>query len=138
MRDIGIVAVIVLAGLAVVAAAVFAGGDRSVLVPPPDAVTEAFVRELAMERYEPAQRYLSSDVQRQISPSALAASFEPLRARTGRPDQVITREVFRRGDRARVFATLEGREATASMYVDLVRERRLWKIGGWPLDLVAR
>ena len=39
---------------------------------------------------------------------------------------------------ARVLATLEGRHATASMYVDFRREHGQWKVAKWPLDVVGK
>ena len=138
MKDVGIVVFVALVGLVVVAIAVFAGGDRSVLVAPPDATAESFVRELGMERYDLAHRFLGSDLQKQVSPAKLRQAFEPLRAGIGRPDQVETTASWKNGHEARVLATYEGRRGSAALYVDLVREHGLWKIGRWPLDLVTR
>jgi hypothetical protein len=138
MKDAGLIALVTLAALGFVAAAVFGLEDRSVLSPPPDAVAESFVRELGMARYELAHHYLSKDVRQHVSASDLRASFQPLQAHTGPPDQVITHPSSENGNQARVLATLEGRRETASMYVDLVRERGLWKVATWPLDVVAK
>ena len=138
MRDIAIVTLVIAIGLAVVAMAVFAGGDRSVFVAPPDAVAESFVRELGMTRYELARHFLASDVEKQTAVSELRAAFEPLRRHTGRPDQVETQIAMMSDDRARVLATLQGRQATASMYVDLRREQGQWKVAKWPVDVVAK
>jgi hypothetical protein len=138
MKDVGLVALVVAVGLAVVAGAAFGLHDPSVLVAPPEAVSESFVRELAMQRYELAHHYLEKRLQRRTSAASLRASFEPLQGRTGRPDQVVTETVMADGDRARVLARVEGRRSTASMYVDLVREHGLWRIAVWPLDVIAR
>lgn len=133
MKDMGLVALVTAAGLAFVAAAVFAGRDTSVLVPPPDAVAETFVRALAMERYELARQHLARGVERETSASELRAAFDPLRAHTGKPDQVTADTSSATGTHARVLATLEGRRGNAAMYVDLVRERGLWKVAAWRL-----
>ena len=138
MKDAALVILVILGGLAVVAMAVFAGGDRSLFVAPPDATAESFVRELGMERYELAANYLSDDLRRQVPASKLRSTFEPLRRDIGRPDQIETQTSSMTGDHARVFATFEGRRRTATMYVDLVRERGLWRIANWPLDMVQR
>ena len=138
MRDIGIVALVVAIALGVVATAVFAGRDRSVFVAPPDAVAESFVRELGMARYELARHFLANEVEKQTAASELRAAFEPLRQHTGRPDQVETAISMMDDATARVLATLEGRQATASMYVDFRREHGQWKVAKWPLDVVAK
>lgn len=138
MRDLGVVGLVVALALGLVGLVVFAGGDRSVLVPPPEAAAETVVRALGMGRYELVAHYFAAGVQKRISPEDIEAAFEPVRARTGRPEQVITREAFRDGRHARVLATLQGRRGTAAMYVDLVREEGLWKVAVWPFDVVAR
>lgn len=138
MKDVGYVAIVIAAGLAVVAVSVFAGHDRSVLVAPPDAVSEAFVRELGMARYELARNYLARDVKAKTFEADLRATFEPLRQQTGRPDQVETRTSSMNGDSARVLAVFEGRQSTAAMYVDLIREHGVWKVATWPLDIIRR
>jgi len=138
MKDIALVAGVIVAGLAVVAASVFGGHDTSVLVSPPDAVTESFVRELGMARYGLARNYLARDVKRRTSEDDMRAGFETVQGGTGKPDQVITSPSSVEGDRARVLATLQGRQATAAMYVDLIRERGVWKVASWPVDVVQR
>ena len=138
MKDIASVVLVIAAGLAVAAFAVYAAGDKSVLVPPPDATAENFVRELGMGRYDVVLHHLSDDVRRQVGASELRASFEPLRALTGRPDQVVTHRPATYGDHARVLTLYQGRRATAALYVDLVRQHGMWKIATWPLDIVQR
>lgn len=137
MKDIGIVAFVIAIGLAAVAAAVYAGRDRSVLIAPPEAVAESFVRELAMARYELARRYLATGVKQHTSAEDLRRSFESLGQHTGKPDQIFTETAIMTDDEARVLATLEGRQATASMYVDLRIEKGEWKVAKWPLDVVG-
>jgi hypothetical protein len=138
MRDLGYIVAVIAAALAIVAVSVFAGHDTSVLVPPPDAVTETFVRDLGMERYELAHRYLARDVKAHTSADDLRTTFEPLRQAAGKPDQIVTTTSSTSGDRARVLATYDGRHAIASMYVDLSRERGVWKVAAWPVDVVQR
>jgi Zn-dependent alcohol dehydrogenase len=138
MKDIGIVPLVVTIGLAVVASAVFAGGDRSILVAPAEAVAESFVRQLGMARYELARHFLASDVENRTSSEDLRGTFEPLRQHTGKPDQVETAISMTGDTTARVLVTLEGRRSTASMYIDLRREHGEWKVAKWPLDVVAR
>ena len=132
------VVLVIAAALAVIAVSVFAGHDRSVLVAPPDAVSEGFVRQLAMDRYDLAHRFLARDLKAHASVSDLRRGFEPLRRATGKPDQVEATAPSISGERARVLVTLEGRQATASMYVDLIREQGVWKITTWPLDVVQK
>ena len=138
MRDLGQVAVVIAAALAIVAMSVFAMHDTSVLVPPPDAVAETFVRELGMSRYVLARHYLARDVKEHTSVEEMRSSFERVREATGRPDQVVTAPSSTDDDHARVLARLEGRRSTAAMYVDLIREHGMWKVAAWPLDFVQR
>jgi len=138
MKDIATLALVIAIGMAVVATAVFAGRDTSVFVPPPDAVAEAFVRELGMARYELARRFLTNDLEQQMSADDLRGGFEQLRQHTGKPDQVVTTPSMMTDDTARVLARLEGRQSTATMYVDLRREHGEWKVINWPLDVVAK
>ena len=125
-------------GLAIVGTAVFGAGDRSMFVAPPDTVAEGFIRQLGMERYALAEKFLTTDLQSDLSPATLRETFEPLRAHIGRPDQVETKTSWVKRDEARVLATYEGRHGDAAMYVDLVREHGLWKVAHWPLDVVER
>jgi hypothetical protein len=138
VKDAAIVLLVALVAMVVVATAVFAGGDRTVLVAPPDATAEGFVRQLGMKRYELAVHFLSDDLQRHASPTKLRETFEPLRVDIGKPDQVETKTSWTDGDHARVLATYEGRQGDAALYVDLVREHGLWKIATWPLEVVQR
>ena len=52
MKTIAQILVTMTLALAIVAVCVFAAGDRQTLVPPPDAVAEAFVRQAAARRYD--------------------------------------------------------------------------------------
>ena len=138
MKTIGSILLVIALALGLIAISVFAGHDTSVLVAPPDAVAETFVRELGMARYELARNYLARNVKEHVSVEEMRANFEPLRQGTGKPDQVVTSISSRTDARARALATLEGRTATAAMYVDLIREAGVWKVATWPLDIVQR
>ena len=138
MKDVAPVWLVTLMGFGVVATTVFGGGDRSVFVAPPDSVAEGFVRQLGMERYDLAHRFLVSNLQKQVSSATLGEAFEALREAIGRPDQVETTVSWTNGQAARVQAAYDGRRGKAALYVDLVREHGLWKIGSWPIDVVQR
>lgn len=138
MKSIASILLVIAVALGVIAVSVFGGHDTSVLVAPPDAVAETFVRELGMARYELARNYLARNVKEHVSAEEMRANFEPLRQGTGKPDQVVTSISSRTAERARALATLEGRTATAAMYVDLIREAGVWKVAAWPLDIVQR
>ena len=97
VKDAALVILVTLGGLAVVAMAVFAGGDRSLLVAPPDATTESFVRELFLGQ---AHRCLE------------AIRFRDERRPTGGRESIIPAALvveigvgppIRFGDEARIF-----------------------------------
>jgi hypothetical protein len=117
----------------VVAAWVFAAGDRRTLVPPPDAVAEGFLRQLAARRYDRVESYVSRT--RRSAPAWSAATlrrrFEPLWRYTGQVNQVDAELVSIDGDRARAVASAQGDLAEARVLVELTREHGLWKVDGY-------
>ena len=56
-------------------------GDRALMVSPPDAVAEGFVREVVMKRYTRAEPYL----QHEVSEEKLAALQRSIEAEVGEP-----------------------------------------------------
>jgi hypothetical protein len=117
----------------VVAAWVFAAGDRRTLVPPPDAVAEGFLRQLTARRYDRVESHVSRT--RRSAPAWSAATlrrrFEPLWRYTGRVNQVDAELVSIEGDRARAVAGAQGDLAEARVLVELAREHGLWKVDGY-------
>jgi hypothetical protein len=114
----------------VIAVCVFAAGDRQTLVPPPDAIAEAFMRQLTTGRYDRVGSYLSR-ARREWSAAARRRQFEPLWRFTGTVNDVDAELVSIQGDRARAVATAHGDVADARVLFELVREQGLWKVDGF-------
>ena len=114
----------------VIAVWVFAAGDRQMLVPPPDAVGEGFLRQLTARRYDRVDSYLSH-ARQEWSAAALRRQFDSLWRYTGPVNQVDAELVSIDGDRARAVATAHGDLADARVLVELIRERGVWKVDGF-------
>jgi hypothetical protein len=69
--------------LGLIAGAIYGLGDRSVLVPPPEAVVEGFVRKLETGRYSVALDHLSEAQRQRNDAERLRRLSEELRQRTG-------------------------------------------------------
>ena len=63
---------------------VFGRSDRTMFVPPPEAVAESFMRQLATGRYARALPYLSDDLAARTTPDTLRALTDRLQNRTGK------------------------------------------------------
>jgi hypothetical protein len=113
--------------LAVIAVCVFAAGDRQTLVPPPDAVAEAFVRQAAARRYDRVHA-LQSSRRQELSAAVLRQYLDPLWRFTGTVNQVDAELVSIEGDHARAVATAYGDLTEARFVFDMVREDGLWKV----------
>ncbi len=120
--------------LAIIAVCVFAAGDRQTLVPPPDAVAEAFVRQATARRYDRVHALQSwhrrepglDDVL--LSAAVLRQYLEPLWRFTGTVNHVDAELVSIDGDQARAVATAYGDLTEARFLFDMVREDGLWKV----------
>lgn len=122
--------------LGVVAASVFGLGDRSVLVPPPEAVIEGFVRELATHRYSPALSYLRPELARSAGADSLRVLASRLESRAGSIRDVLG-EPGRRDERraeARAVVRAERVERLVLPFT-LVFEEGAWSIAS--LDALA-
>lgn len=103
-------------------------GDRSVLVPPPEAVAEGFVRQLETGRYSRAIPYLAADLASRTTPDTLRILYESLQARAGRIHEI-------RGDRERVgedravaLALLRTETGPDTLRFPMRREHGVWSI----------
>jgi hypothetical protein len=114
----------------VIAVWVFAAGDRQTMVPPPDAVGEGFLRQLATRRYDRVGSYLP-DGRQQRSAAALRRQFDSLWRYTGTVNQVDAELVSIDGEHARAVAIARGDLADARVLVELIRERGVWKVDGF-------
>lgn len=103
--------------------------DRGTLVPPPEMVVEEFVRELSLNRWEPARTQLAETLGHRMGPDSLKALVEALERRRGRIEDVHGRPFFATNTAAEAAAeiiTAAGERVL--LRLPLVRERGLWKI----------
>lgn len=130
MRELAALVGVVAASLLLIGVAVFAGGDRQLFVPVPEAQAEGFMREVATRRFDLAMKYLSADKRRTETPHALAAQFATLLEGTGEVNMVNGEPGWISGDRAAAKATVVGDDGSVLSEFSLVREDGLWKISG--------
>jgi hypothetical protein len=130
MRELLIAAVVTAAGLAVPVISIGFAGDRVVLVPPPEARAEAFAKALAAYRPEIALGFLSNDLRRRHSATALGEAFDRLRQSAGGFDNVSAEGLRYDRHRATARVHLKGRNAI-SIPLELTL---VWEQGAWVLD----
>ena len=128
MRAIFSVWFLIIVTLALVAAAVFGLGDKTTLVPPPEAVVESFVRALQAERYDGAMTLLSEDLQTKVEPGTLRSLAERLRQRAGKILDAQGEAGWIDGDRAEACARLQTERGQTLFKFPLSRGKGLWSI----------
>lgn len=134
MRETASILAVLAAALGVIGVAVFAGGDRSLFVPVPEATAENFTREITTRRFDLALKYLATDRQRAETPQTIANRFDPMLRAVGEVNRVDAEAHWMTGERASASATVEGDLGVRSFDLSFVREHGLWKIDGL-LDL---
>jgi len=116
--------------LGIVFAVLVTGEDRTVLVPPPEAVAEQFTRQIATRRYDRATQYV--DHSSGITEINIRLEGEALHARAGGIDRVEGEPGHIDGNRATASAALMTEKAGRVRYLfQLARVQRLWKIVEW-------
>ena len=123
---IGLVAI----ALGLLAVDVFGLGDRTVLTPPPEAVTEGFLREMTMKRYEPATAYLSSNLSRELPEARLEEIGRDLEARAGRISDVRAETLSMSGNYAEAVGLLKSDRAGELRFTIRLK----WEEGQWAVD----
>jgi hypothetical protein len=115
--------------LLLIAGVVFGLNDSSVLVPPPEAVVEGFVRQLAADRYEMALPYLSRELRAQTIEATLRELTSQLKSRTGKILNVQGEPGRVDKDQSEAAALLEtASSATTRIRFKLARASGLWSI----------
>jgi hypothetical protein len=115
--------------LGLLAGIVFGLGDRTMFVPPPEAVAESFMRQLTTGRYARALPYLSDDLAARTTPDTLRALTDRLQNRTGKILNVRGDPVSISGDQAEANATLKTKAAGEPAFnFKLTRQEGVWKI----------
>ena len=130
MRALANAVAITAAGLALCAAAVFGGGDRRILVSPPEAIAEDFLRAVRMKRYPQAAKYLSQEARAQVGEADLAAVRDRLEAVVGGIEDVRGEESRITGDGAEAGAEIRGLARTTTVALRLRREKGEWRVEG--------
>jgi hypothetical protein len=103
-------------------------GDESWLVPPPEAVAEGFVRQLATHRFRQTQHFLGQDARATLDPDRLSRWFDELERATGPIHAVDTESASRSGDAASAKVVVVGTLRSSALLIQLRRERGLWKV----------
>ena len=99
--------------------------DRELLVPPPDAVAEGFVREVITGRYSRAKADLAEP--ESMTADELRTLHEQIEAAIGEPSEVEAEVVSRDDDRALVTVRLSSKERSDAQTYGLVFDDE-WKI----------
>jgi hypothetical protein len=127
------VAALLAAALAVAALAVFAAGDGSTLVPPPEAVAENFLRAMARRRYPQALPYLRPEL-RAVGVEGLRRHQQRIERACGLVRDVRGEDGARAGESATATALLKGAAGQGRMRFALVRQQGEWRLatlGEW-------
>jgi hypothetical protein len=104
--------------------------DRSVFVPPPDAVSETFVRQVLLERYEPVRNFLTEDERSRVSIDSLVAFGDSLRRVAGKHPQIATRVESMDDSMATAAAALTTDRGSEALRIQLRWDGTAWRIAG--------
>lgn len=123
------VALMVASSLLFLYGVVFGLGDRQVMVAPPEAVTEGFMRSLAAHRYPQALPFLSDDLQKRTPPGDLKAFTRRIEEEHGPIEDVSGEPGWMKGDRAGAYAVLQTQRANdVKLDFQLERSEGAWSI----------
>jgi hypothetical protein len=127
MKDAALLAAVTALGLGLVAAIVVAGGDTRTFVPPPESVSENFVRSMTTGRYDRALKYV--DPGAAISGNVVRREAERLRERGGAVNHVEGEPGTIRGDTATAAVVVRTERAgDLRLTFSLVRKHHEWRI----------
>lgn len=131
MKDVAWIVAALAIALAVVAAVVIAGDDRTLFVSPPEAVAEEFTRKLATGRYDMALEHLEHNEPGLLP--VVRTSAGNLRAQAGEVNNVEGESPSTiNGDRASATVKITTQKAGDVKWTfDLVRRDYEWKISDW-------
>ena len=132
MRDLLQLGLVVACGLMVVAAAVLIGHDTTMLVSPPEAVAETFVRNLLASRYDIAMQEV--DDRSPVSLATVSDTAEALKRACGNaePNAADGDRATIAGDEAEAVVAVRSRSRTIRWVLELRRvEVGVWRVTGW-------
>lgn len=123
----------VLGQLAAVACALFLAGlavgsgrDKGVLVPPPEAAAENFLRALTEHRWAQARTHLAAD--RRVPSSDLAALERRLEQARGPVEDVRGEDADVAGDAGMARASIQFSSGRVDVALPVRREKGLWRV----------
>ena len=117
----------VAAGLLIAGAAVGPGGDRGVLVPPPEAAAQNFLKAMAEHRYTQARQHLAAGL-KETEPGELAALHESLERAHGAVEKVQGQDAWVAGEESTARVSLRFSGGPRDLRLPLRREKGLWKV----------
>jgi hypothetical protein len=135
VRDVVLLAGATVLALAAVAGAVIGGGDSTVLVSPPEAVAESFVRDLIVRRYELAMEYVDEASGVSLTTvrrggDLLARQLGPVMANDAQGERSTIA-----GSTASAVVLVRAPRAVKQMSVRLVRvPGGTWRVAGWTVE----
>ena len=127
MRAILAEAAAVAAALLLAGAAVGPGHDRGLLVPPPEAAAENFLKAMTEHRYTRARQHLAGDL-RDTAPDTLAALERSVEQARGPVQKVQGRGAVIAGDESTARASIDFENGGQDLRLPLRREKGLWKV----------
>ena len=132
MRHLLLVCAVPVCALFVVAGAVLIGHDTTTLVAPPEAVGEAFVRNLLASRYELAMRHV--DERAGLSLSSVTLAGESLKKEVGNaePNAADGERAAISGDSAAAVIAIRVADGAVRVRLRLSRATAgVWRVAGW-------
>ena len=118
--------------LAIVAGAVFWGGDRQTTVPPPEAVGEQLLRQLHAHRQVRTAQLLTASVKSHWTPDRLRDWWQEIEERVGDVQRITGDQNTISGDVAEGHVTVQGRARSLVLRLRMEREQGLWVVAELP------
>lgn len=102
--------------------------DRTILVPPPEQVSESFFKQVQMKRYSRALPLLEVSLKREVTPYVLSELRREVESKIGTIQKVKGEKGFINGDTASATAQLKGEKKSMQIEVRLMRQQGVWKV----------
>lgn len=116
--------------LLLLAGVVFGLGDKTVMVAPPESITEGFMRSLSTRRYDQALTFLHDNLKKQTPTDDLKAFTQRIEREHGGIQNVSGEPIWIKGDRAEASAFLQTqRVKEVEIKFKLERDKGEWVIG---------